>query len=47
MIAQLALYADELLTTTRTVRKRPDLTRPVEREAILDHAPSRVGLLRA
>jgi nitroreductase len=27
---------DELLTTTRSVRKRLDLTRPVEREVILD-----------
>lgn len=27
---------DELLTTTRAVRKRLDLTRPVEREVILD-----------
>ena len=28
--------ADELLTTTRAVRKRPDLARPVPREVILD-----------
>ena len=27
---------DELLTTTRAVRKRLDLTRPVEREVILE-----------
>ena len=30
----LALSPDELLTTTRTVRKRLDFTRPVEREVI-------------
>jgi nitroreductase len=33
---------DRLLTTTRAVRKRLDLTRPVEREVILDCL--RVGL---
>ncbi|MCW2563234.1 MAG: nitroreductase, partial [Mycobacterium sp.] len=27
---------DDLLTTTRSVRKRPDLTRPVERDVILE-----------
>jgi hypothetical protein len=27
-------HADELLTTTRAVRKRLDLTRPVEREVL-------------
>src|SRR5439155_18360271 len=32
--ARLDLTADELLTTTRTVRKRLDLTRPVEREVV-------------
>src|SRR3954451_24098619 len=31
---QLALSADQLLTTTRAVRKRLDLTRPVERSVI-------------
>lgn len=31
---QLGLTADELLTTTRSVRKRLDLTRPVERSVI-------------
>jgi nitroreductase len=31
---QLSLTPDELLTTTRSVRKRLDLTRPVEREVI-------------
>ncbi len=42
----LQLTADEVLTTTRTVRKRLDLTRPVEREvlreclAIAQQAPS-------
>ena len=36
MIAQLPLTSDELLTTTRTVRKGLDLNRPVEREAILE-----------
>lgn len=36
MLSQLSLTADELLTTTRTVRKRLDLNRPVEREAILE-----------
>ncbi|MDB5448560.1 MAG: Nitroreductase, partial [Phenylobacterium sp.] len=28
--------ADELLSTTRSVRKRLDLTRPVPRQVILD-----------
>jgi nitroreductase len=36
MIEQLPLTADELLTTTRTVRKRLDFNRPVERETILE-----------
>lgn len=36
MIEQLTLTADELLTTTRTVRKRLDFNRPVERAAILE-----------
>ena len=31
---QLSLSARELLTTTRAVRKRLDITRPVEREVI-------------
>ena len=31
---QLKLTSDELLTTTRAVRKRLDLTRPVERKII-------------
>src|SRR3954470_16355721 len=34
MISQLPLTTDELLSTTRTVRKRLDFSRPVEREAI-------------
>jgi len=34
MISQLPLTADELLSTTRTVRKRLDFSRPVKREAI-------------
>ena len=34
MTELLALTPDELLTTTRAVRKRLDLTRPVEREVI-------------
>jgi nitroreductase len=33
-MALLPLTADELLSTTRTVRKRLDLTRPVERELL-------------
>lgn len=33
-MTRLALSTDELLTTTRAVRKRLDLTRPVERELI-------------
>jgi nitroreductase len=33
-MSQLALTADQLLSTTRTVRKRLDLTRPVERELL-------------
>ncbi len=33
---ELGLSAREALTTTRSVRKRLDLTRPVEREVILD-----------
>ena len=36
MTSPLPLTIDELLTTTRTVRKRLDLARPVEREVILD-----------
>jgi nitroreductase len=32
----LELTPDELLSTTRSVRKRLDLTRPVEREVVLD-----------
>ena len=31
---RLGLDADEVLTTTRSVRKRLDLERPVEREVI-------------
>ena len=31
---QLELTADELLTTTRAVRKRLDLSRPVERSVV-------------
>jgi nitroreductase len=34
MAKLLPLTLDELLATTRSVRKRLDLTRPVEREAI-------------
>jgi nitroreductase len=34
MATQLPLTLDELLTTTRSVRRRLDLTRPVEREVI-------------
>ena len=33
---RLELTPDELLTTTRSVRKRLDLTRPVEREVVLE-----------
>ena len=33
---QLDLSADDVLTTTRAVRKRLDLTRPVERDVILE-----------
>jgi nitroreductase len=33
---KLGLSAEEVLTTTRAVRKRLDLTRPVEREVILE-----------
>lgn len=33
---RLELTTDELLSTTRSVRKRLDLTRPVEREALLE-----------
>lgn len=33
---RLDLTTDELLTTTRSVRKRLDLTRPVERELVLE-----------
>jgi len=36
MAALLSLTLDELLTTTRAVRKRLDLSRPVEREVILE-----------
>src|SRR5262245_2242212 len=36
MAMLLPLTVDELLTTTRAVRKRLDFTRPVEREVILD-----------
>jgi nitroreductase len=36
MIEALSLTPDELLSTTRTVRRRLDLTRPVEREVIED-----------
>jgi nitroreductase len=32
----MSLTPDELLTTTRTVRRRLDVTRPVEREVIED-----------
>jgi len=35
-LGQLGLTADEVLTTTRAVRKRLDLTRPVPREVIED-----------
>jgi nitroreductase len=35
-MVRLNLSADEVLTTTRAVRKRLDLTRPVEREVIAD-----------
>ncbi len=34
MTTHLMLTTDELLTTTRSVRKRLDLTRPVERELL-------------
>ena len=34
--ATLGLSADEVLTTTRSVRKRLDLTRPVPRDVLLD-----------
>jgi len=34
MVEGLSLTADELLTTTRTVRRRLDLNRPVEREVL-------------
>src|SRR5947209_13171366 len=33
-MATLSLSADEVLSTTRSVRKRMDFTRPVEREVI-------------
>jgi hypothetical protein len=33
---RLELTPDELLTTTRTVRRRLDLERPVEREVIAE-----------
>ena len=33
---KLGLSADEVLTTTRSVRKRLDLTRPVEREVLME-----------
>lgn len=33
---KLGLTADEVLTTTRSVRKRLDLTRPVERDVLLE-----------
>ena len=36
MATLLSLTLDELLTTTRAVRKRLDLSRPVEREVILE-----------
>jgi len=36
MVEALSLTPDELLSTTRTVRRRLDLTRPVEREVIED-----------
>jgi nitroreductase len=36
MSKSISLSPDELLTTTRSVRKRLDLTRPVERDVILD-----------
>ena len=35
-VMKLNLTADEVLTTTRSVRKRLDLTRPVEREVVLE-----------
>ena len=56
---KLGLTADEVLTTTRAVRKRLDFARPVEREVILecleialqvstgDAGPSVIGHLRA
>lgn len=36
MSDKLGLSADEVLTTTRSVRKRLDLTRPVEREVLME-----------
>jgi nitroreductase len=36
MAKLLPLTSDELLTTTRTVRKRLDLERPVDRETIME-----------
>jgi len=36
MTMKLGLTADEVLTTTRSVRKRLDLERPVEREVLLE-----------
>jgi len=36
MTMRLNMSPDELLSTTRTVRKRLDLTRPVEREVLLE-----------
>lgn len=36
MVMKLGLSADEVLTTTRAVRKRLDLERPVEREVLME-----------
>ena len=35
-MAKLPLTSDELLTTTRSVRKRLDLERPVDRHTIME-----------
>ena len=35
-ISKLGLSADEVLTTTRSVRKRLDLTRPVPRSLLVE-----------
>ncbi len=36
MSERLGLTADEVLTTTRSVRKRLDLTRPVPRDVLVE-----------